>query len=126
MESHLLRLTGKAGNGRGLIDFLFSAYSIIRRNIRKVCLECQAKYSASVLTKRKNKGKILSMDGYDILGSLLFGTIGLVSFMIGRKRSNTKLMIIGALLMGYPYIVPSTLLMYIIGVILTAVLFLWR
>jgi hypothetical protein len=78
------------------------------------------------LTKRKNKEKIISMDGYNLFGALIFGTIGMTSFIIGKKRANAKLMIIGAVLMGYPYLVPDTLILYIVGVFLTVALFLFR
>jgi hypothetical protein len=62
----------------------------------------------------------------DLFGALIFGSIGLVSFLVGKKRSNAKLMIIGILLMGYPYVIPSTLALYLIGILLTASLFVFR
>jgi hypothetical protein len=49
----------------------------------------------------------------------------MVSFMVGKKRANAKLMLIGIILMGYPYIIPGTLALYIVGILLTAVLFIF-
>lgn len=66
------------------------------------------------------------MSAADLFGALIFGTIGLVSFMVGKKRSDAKLMIIGILLMGYSYLIPNTIALYLIGILLTASLFVFR
>lgn len=61
-----------------------------------------------------------------LLGGLLFGSIGFVAFIYGKKNSEFRPMITGILLMGYPYLVKGTLALYLVGVVLTVVLFVWR
>ena len=61
-----------------------------------------------------------------LLGGLVFSGIGMIAFGQGRKKGNTKAMIIGAALIVYPYVVPSTLLMYLVGAGLTAALYIFR
>ena len=50
-----------------------------------------------------------------LFGSLLFGAIGLGALMYGKKMVLYKPMIIGFVLMAYPYFVPLPWLMYAIG-----------
>ena len=64
--------------------------------------------------------------GTNLIGGILFGGIGFVAFVYGKKQASFKPMLIGALLMGYSYFVPNTLAMYVIGSILTAALFIFR
>jgi Flp pilus assembly protein protease CpaA len=66
------------------------------------------------------------MTAADLFGALIFGSIGFVAFMVGKKRADAKLMITGFLLMGYPYAMPNTLMLYIVGAVLTISLFLFR
>jgi hypothetical protein len=61
-----------------------------------------------------------------LLGSLLFGTIGLGVFMYGKKMVLYKPMIIGIALMAYPYFVPQTWLIYTIGCALCLGLYAFR
>lgn len=61
-----------------------------------------------------------------LLGSLLFGAIGLGAFMYGRKMVLYKPMIIGIALMGYPYFVPQTWLLYTVGCALCFGLYLFH
>lgn len=62
----------------------------------------------------------------NLLGGLVFGTIGFVAFMCGKRQANVKMLSIGAVLMVYPYFVADTLVLYAIGALLTASLFLVR
>jgi hypothetical protein len=62
----------------------------------------------------------------NIIGGLIFGSIGMVAFMYGKKEKNGKPLCIGIALMAYPYFVPNTLLVYIIGIGLTALLYFWK
>ena len=48
-------------------------------------------------------------------GSLFFGAIGLGAYRYGRKMAHYKPMVIGVLLMAFPYFVPHTWLIYAIG-----------
>ncbi len=67
-----------------------------------------------------------SIDMAKICGYFIFGGIGFVAFVYGKKNSFFKPMVIGIVLNVYPYFMASTLLIYIVGIILTAALFMWR
>lgn len=60
------------------------------------------------------------------LGSLLFGTIGFAAFIYGKSTMQPSKMILGGLLMIYPYMVEQTWLLWCIGIALTAGLVNWR
>ena len=61
-----------------------------------------------------------------LLGSLLFGAVGFVAFMYGKKMVLWKPMVFGVALMAYPYFVPQTWLMYSIGCALCLGLYFFR
>ena len=61
-----------------------------------------------------------------IIAGLIFGSIGFVAFMYGKKQGSAKPMIIGVLLMAYPYVIQNTLAQYGVGVALTVALFVFR
>ena len=61
-----------------------------------------------------------------LLGSLLFGAIGFVAFVYGRKMALWKPMVLGVALMAYPYLVTQPWLIYVIGGALCLGLYLFR
>ena len=61
-----------------------------------------------------------------LFGGLLFGTIGFVAFLYGKRQASLTPMIIGVVLMVYPYFVANTLALCAIGALLTAALFVFR
>jgi hypothetical protein len=65
------------------------------------------------------------MNTANILGSLIFGSIGFGALVYGKKQSNFKALVIGVLLMVYPYFVTNSIALYAIGVVLTALLFIF-
>jgi hypothetical protein len=50
-----------------------------------------------------------------LLGSILFGAIGLGAVIYGKRMVLYKPMVIGGILMAYPYFVPQTWLRYPLG-----------
>ena len=62
----------------------------------------------------------------NLIGWTLFGAIGFVAFVYGKRQSAIKTMLLGVTLMAYPYFVSNTLAMYVVGVALTAALFIFR
>ncbi len=62
----------------------------------------------------------------NIFGGLLFGTVGLVALGYGKRRSSIRTMGIGVALMAYPYFISNTAGMYLVGIVLTAALFVFR
>lgn len=55
-----------------------------------------------------------------IAGVLLFGLLGYAAYRYGKKTERPRSKWLGIALMLYPYIVPQTWLMYVVGVALCA------
>ena len=64
--------------------------------------------------------------GANLLGGLIFGSIGFVAFVYGKRRNIWKPMLLGLALMAYPYFVENDVALFVIGVVGTAALFLFR
>jgi len=67
---------------------------------------------------------MISLSTASLIGNLLFGAIGFVAFVYGKRMHLWKLMLGGLALMIFPYFIADTLLMYLIGTTATATLFL--
>jgi len=67
-------------------------------------------------------GLVLPSPAY-ILGAILFGLIGCVAFRRGRKTSTSALTWTGVALMMYPYVVPQTWLLWVVGFVLSGWLY---
>jgi len=61
-----------------------------------------------------------------VFGSLLFGAVGLAAFIYGRRMVLWKPMVIGVVLMAYPYFVSQTWLLYSVGCTLCLALYVFR
>ena len=62
-----------------------------------------------------------------LIGILLFGVIGIVVFVLGRRRRRPRVKWVGLALMLYPYVVWTTAPLYIVGVLLCgAAWWFWR
>jgi hypothetical protein len=66
------------------------------------------------LTNFSSLGLMLPSPAY-IAGSVLFSLIGYVAFRRGRKTETAQLTWLGVVLMVYPYLVPQTWLLWLIG-----------
>ena len=64
--------------------------------------------------------------GLQLLAGIIFGSIGFVAFVYGKKQTNFKIMIIGVLLMVYPYFISNDVAVLGVGVILSAALYFFR
>jgi len=62
----------------------------------------------------------------NLIGGLLFGSIGFVAFIYGKRMHIWKPMFLGIALMAYPYFVENEIALFAIGVIGTGALFLFR
>ena len=62
----------------------------------------------------------------NLIGGLVFGSIGFVAFVYGKRMHVWKPMFLGIALMAYPYFVENDILLIGIGVVGTAALFLFR
>jgi hypothetical protein len=54
---------------------------------------------------------------------LLFGSIGTVYLIYGKRQSSVIHIVIGAILLVYPYLFSNAILIFIAGAILTAIPF---
>jgi len=61
-----------------------------------------------------------------IFADIIFGAIGFVAFLYGKKNKEFRPMIVGAVLMAYSYFISGTFLLYLIGIALIATLYFWR
>ena len=61
-----------------------------------------------------------------LFGALLFGLIGWAAYRYGKKLSIEKIKWIGVALMLYPYMIPETWLMYLVGCALCVALYVSR
>jgi hypothetical protein len=52
---------------------------------------------------------------------LLFGSIGTVYLIYGKRQSSPIHLIVGAILIIYPYLFSNALLVFLAGVVLTAI-----
>jgi hypothetical protein len=64
--------------------------------------------------------------GANLLGGLIFGSIGFVAFIYGKRMHVWKPMLLGLILMAYPYFIEDELTLFIIGILGTGALFLFR
>jgi hypothetical protein len=62
----------------------------------------------------------------NLIGGLVFGSIGFVAFMYGKRMNLWKAMFVGLALMVYPYFVSNDIAMIVVGAIGSASLWLVR
>ena len=58
-----------------------------------------------------------------IVVGLIFGGIGFVAFVYGKKNAEMRPLFIGLALMVYPYFIPNLWAAAAVGVVLTALIF---
>ena len=63
---------------------------------------------------------------WGLMGGMLFGGIGFIAFIYGKKNAEFRPMMIGILLMAYPYFVRGTFALYLVGAAFTGVLYFFR
>jgi len=52
---------------------------------------------------------------------LLFGSIGTVYMIYGKRQSSSIHIVVGAILIVYPYLFSNAILVFLAGVVLTAI-----
>ncbi len=68
----------------------------------------------------------MNFSAANLIGGIIFSSIGFVAFVYGKKMAYWRCMTIGMVLMGYSYVIPDTRAVYLIGAALTAALFIFR
>ena len=61
-----------------------------------------------------------------LFGLILFGLVGTVAFMYGKRMQQWKPMVIGGALAVFPYFVSQTWLIYVVGSALCVALYFFR
>jgi hypothetical protein len=61
-----------------------------------------------------------------IVGAVLFGIIGIVAYRYGKRAEKPRSKWLGVALMFYPYAVSQTWLLYVVGVVLCAGIYIDR
>ena len=82
-----------------------------------------------IYTGGNNTPGITGMGNFSLasmIAWIIFGGIGFVAFIYGKKMSNWRPLVIGILLMGYPYFVSNLVILYLVGALLTGALFIFR
>jgi hypothetical protein len=69
---------------------------------------------------------MFDMSAANLVGGFLFGSIGFVAFIYGKRMNLWKPMFCGIALMVFPYFIANTAIMYAIGAIGSAALFFLR
>lgn len=62
----------------------------------------------------------------NLIGGILFSGIGLAAFVYGKRQKLWGPSLIGLALMLFPYFVGNTWVLYALGILLTAGLFVFR
>ena len=62
----------------------------------------------------------------NLFGALIFGVIGFAAFLYGKKQAKMGPLVLGLLLMIYPYFVEETWILYAIGAAMTVAIFFFR
>ena len=61
-----------------------------------------------------------------LFGAIVFGAIGMASFVNGKRKSLLFPMLLGVALMGFPYLLPDALPLFLVGSALTAAAWIFR
>ena len=57
-----------------------------------------------------------------IFGAILFSVLGMAAWMVGKRKQKNTCKWLGLALMFYPYVVSSTVMLYVIGIALCVAL----
>jgi hypothetical protein len=69
---------------------------------------------------------MLNFSAANLIGGLVFGSIGFVAFIYGKRMHLWKPMLLGIALMIYPYFISDDAILYVIGIFGSTALFLLR
>ena len=69
---------------------------------------------------------MFQLDAANLIGGFVFGSIGFVAFIYGKRMNLWNIMFCGLALMIFPYFVSNGALVFLIGVVGTAALFFLR
>ena len=62
----------------------------------------------------------------NIVAAVLFSCVGFVALTYGKKNAEPRAMGLGVALMSYSYFVTNVYMNWLVGIVLTAALVLWK
>ena len=68
----------------------------------------------------------MNFSAANLIGGLIFGSIGFVAFVYGKRMNLWKPMFLGIGLMVYPYFINDDAIMFVIGIFGSTALFFFR
>ncbi len=69
---------------------------------------------------------MLNFSAANLIGGFVFGSIGFVAFIYGKRLNLWKPMILGIALMVYPYFISDNAVMFVVGIFGSTALFFLR
>ena len=69
---------------------------------------------------------MLNFSAANLIGGFVFGSIGFVAFIYGKRMNLWKPMLLGIGLMVYPYFINDDKIMLVIGLVASTALFFFR
>jgi hypothetical protein len=69
---------------------------------------------------------MLNLSAANLIGGFVFGSIGFVAFVYGKRLNLWKPMFLGIALMIYPYFISNDVVMYVVGIFGSTALFFLR
>ena len=69
---------------------------------------------------------MLNFSAANLIGGFVFGSIGFVAFVYGKRMNLWKPMLLGIGLMVYPYFINDDKIMLVVGIFGSTVLFFFR
>ena len=120
----------------GLISFfvLFFPFFVSAQSLTNSHTDVSSGLEDFAKLSKENKNLLLSSAGLDaadfnlgkMLAYFLFSSIGFVAFSYGKKQSNPKPLVVGLILMIYPYFISNLWAIYGVGFLLCAGLYFFR
>ena len=80
----------------------------------------------AVACNKLRRGCMFDASASNLIGNLLFSSIGFVAFIYGKRLNLWKVMFGGLALMAIPYFIDDTMMLYLAGTAASAALFLLR
>ena len=59
----------------------------------------------------------------NLFAGLLFGSVGVVAWRYGRKQERARAMVLGLLLIAFPWVTPTAFWTWLVGAVLVGLLF---
>src|SRR5204863_9211759 len=109
---------------RRWIDLVVGRARLCRADGRKIqWLRRASPYRGAPLAAKID---MLQFDAANLIGGFIFGSIGFVAFIYGKRMQLWKMMLCGLALMVFPYFVENMSILYSVGIAGTVALFFLR